>query len=205
MLGSETGRNLVGDGGNFLQGAGQALGEGVLGSAVGGVGNLGGGVGSIVSGVSSLREGSTASGLGDLVGGGMGLASMVTDSVPYLGTIGNAVSTAGHAVEAYNSADQIGGDWTGNKFWTETGATTLGAVNTLASLDPTGLSSMVASGVQGGVNMAGAASGWLGQKVLGADTSFSAPSMVGAGERALYNTASTIGTGISGLYNWVTG
>src|SRR5262249_52254766 len=110
-----------------------------------------------------------------------------------------------HAAEAYRNRDQMNGNWVGNRFWTETGATTLGAVNTLASLDPTGFSSMVASGVQGGINMAGAASGWLGQATGLGDTSFSAPSMVGATERALYNTASAIGSGASALYGWATG
>src|SRR5262249_34871970 len=116
VMGSEEGRTLVGDATNFMQGAGQALGA-VGGTLLEGAGNVGGGVGNIVSGISSMQQGNgpTASGIGDVLGGGMGLASMVTDSVPYLSTAGNAVSAAGHAVEAYNASDQMNGDWTNNK------------------------------------------------------------------------------------------
>ena len=199
VMGSEEGRTLVGDATNFMQGAGQALG-GVGGALVEGAGNVGGGVGNIVSGVSSMQNGPTASGIGDVLGGGMGLASMVTDSVPYLSTAGNAVSAAGHAMEAYNASDQMNGDWTGNKFWTETGAATLGGINTLASLDPTGISTLTSSAVQGGVNLLGSGLGWLSGGSLG----FSAASATGATERALWNTGSTVAGGLQSAYNWVT-
>src|SRR5215470_12771879 len=169
FLGSDEGQALVGDATNLMQGAGQALG-GTAGSLVEGAGNLGGGVGSIVSGISSMSDAQapTASGIGDLVGGGMGLAAMYAgENLPYLATAGNAVSAAGHAMEAYNASDQRNGDWTGNKFWTETGAATLGGINTLASLDPTGISTLTSSAVQGGVNLLGSGLGWLSGGSLG--------------------------------------
>ncbi len=203
---------LAGHSGGLAQAGSAMLGDSsTLGTYLGGYGNLAGGASNLVSGVSNLREGNTAGGLGDLASGATSLMSMhpaLMSSAPLLGAVGGMAQTIGHGMEAYKHSDKINDAYSGNKFWNEAGATGLSAVNTVAALDPTGISSMMATGTQLGVDGLGMASGYLGKKLFNTDTSFTASSALGHAGHLAYDTASMVGTGLgkvgsgaSWLYN----
>ncbi len=208
----DTAANLAGDVGGFAQGLGAAAGEGLVGAGTGWLGNLVGGVSGLFSGGKAIYEqGMSGGAVGDIAAGASNILSMsppIAAQVPLLGTIGGAAQAAGHAQSAYQLAGERDTGWAGNPFWNEVGATGLGAVNAAASLDPTGVSSMIAAGGSAALNSAGALSG----RLLGEDYGFSATSAVGAGAHALFSGgralasgAGALASGLGSALGWVRG
>jgi hypothetical protein len=176
-------------------------------SVLGGLGNAASTVGAVASTRSNIRDGRYAAAAGDAAAGMASVASLapsLMSSAPLIGTVGSAAQTAGHAVEAYRQSDKINDAYYDNPFWQEAGATALGAVNTAASMDMTGISSGALALGQGAVNGLGMATG----AVLGGDYAFNASSLAGHAGHMAYDTARGVGwaanktaQGASYLYN----
>jgi len=157
-------------------------------------GGVAGALGNTMLGISEMRDGNYFSGASNMVVGALNgvqaINPQLAASMPGLGVAAGAANAIGYGAEAMRHTDQIDGGYQNNEFWQNAGWSTIGGLQSVAALDPTGISSLYVNGGTLALDGIGSLAGLINE-----DWRFDAGSAVGAAEHLVFDTGQAIGQG----------